>query len=142
MSQLAKNLRSLELKRTLRPCPQHSVAEVPVCRCRKILPGPWSNEITDVLGLIAHSLEAFVVTHCHHVSPHDLEPSRMQSLRDFESLRELKISASMISGTRVCPALHPDSAPADDRLHGRSFAKWMPPNLQELHVEVAREQLD
>lgn len=140
--QMTKNLKSLKLKRALRPCLQRIIGGVPGCHCGTILPTPFSNEISDVLSLVTHSLEVLVVTHCHHVSPHVLDPSRMQSLQNYESLRELKISASMVIGTRVCPALHPGSAPADNQLRCGSFAECMPQNLQKLHVEVAREQLD
>lgn len=140
--QMTKHLKSLKLMRTLTPCHHHVHGAGPDCPCGINLPGPLSNEISEVLSLVAHCLEVLLVTHSHAFSPHDLDPSRMTALLNFRHLRELKIGASMILGARMCPDLHPGDALTNNELHGHDFAGCMPKSLRKLHLEIAREQLD
>jgi len=140
--QMTKNLKSLKLVRTLEQCWAPIVAGQQGCRCGTTAPGPSSEDISDVLSLVTHSLEVLVMTNSHKFPPPVLESSRLSSLNDFKTLKELKIGAAMILGTRACPAVHTEDPPEDITLPCRRFADQLPPNLQKLHLEIAREQLD
>jgi hypothetical protein len=115
-------------------------------------PNTASCDVGDILNTVAHSLEVLVLRDLDQWCdvrqnvidiPVLIDRMRIKSLQHLQRLKQLKIGATMILRTRVCPQLHLITHyPHDTELYCERFAECMPPELEVLHLVVTREQLD
>ncbi|KAK5052770.1 hypothetical protein LTR84_002636 [Exophiala bonariae] len=117
-----------------------------------VFPNPDSLNLGNILNTVAHSLEVLVLRDLDQWCdarqnvvdiPVLIDRSRIKSLQHFQSLKQLKIGATMVLGTRVCRQLQMLTPYAHDtELYCERLAECMPPKLEVLHLVVTREQLD
>lgn len=143
---MTKHLRSLKLNGTSRcrghwtSLEYHTCGNNPSAQCNLGIP--------VTLNTVEHCLEVLMVKNFERGGCYNpvLDPIRLRTLQNFRTLRDVKIDASMILGTRQCPTLYAQSDALrnnnNNNLQCEEIARCMPASLQRLYLTISREQLD